>query len=233
MRILLCKFFQTYCCRKLETSSEKQICWNDNRHITPIIFVCLESPGHPMLPIIFFFVINNFRTSWYTYGKKGFWIVFKVLQNNINQFIAEWNNICIFAIVIWKMSYLWCMNGDKSTDICHPYITNISCSNGASPCQAEIFSVPSLFHKAIFSFEKHLYDVLKKSVANLEMCEIRVNTHILTGIPRALIYLFSKRYARTETLFSGVFRPFPYSYVLFLSTFKLNDVWIQKQSISW
>lgn len=65
---------------------------------------------------------------------------------------------------------------------------------------------------------------LKKSVANLEMCEIRVNTHILTGIPRALIYLFSKRYARTETLFSGVFRPFPYSYVLFLSTFKLNDV---------
>lgn len=89
------------------------------------------------------------------------------------------------------------MNGDKSTDICHPYITNISCSNGASPCQAEIFSVPSLFHKAIFSFEKHLYDVLKKSVANLEMCEIRVNTHILTGIPRALIYLFSKRYART------------------------------------
>ncbi|RGJ92283.1 hypothetical protein DW668_16440 [Bacteroides stercoris] len=116
------------------------------------------------------------------------------------------------------------MNGDKSTDICHPYITNISCSNGASPCQAEIFSVPSLFHKAIFSFEKHLYDVLKKSVANLEMCEIRVNTHILTGIPRALIYLFSKRYARTETLFSGVFRPFPYSYVLFLSTFKLNDV---------
>ena len=77
------------------------------------------------------------------------------------------------------------------------------------------FSVPSLFHKAIFSFEKHLYDVLKKSVANLEMCEIRVNTHILTGIPRALIYLFSKRYARTKTLFSGVFRPFLYSYVLF------------------
>lgn len=118
------------------------------------------------------------------------------------------------------------MNGDKSTDKCHPYITNISCSNGASPCQAEIFSVPSLFHKAIFSFEKHLYDVLNKSAENLEMCEIRVNTHthILTGISRALIYLFSKRYARTGTLFSGVFRPFPYSYVLFLSTFKLNDV---------
>ena len=58
----------------------------------------------------------------------------------------------------------------------------------------------------------------------ITVCEIRVNTHILTGIPRALIYLFSKRYARTETLFSGVFRPFPYSYVLFLSTFKLNDV---------
>lgn len=63
-----------------------------------------------------------------------------------------------------------------------------------------------------------------KSAENLEMCEIRVNTHILTGISRALIYLFSKRYARTGTLFSGVFRPFPYSYVLFLSTFKLNDV---------
>ena len=165
--------------------------------------------------------------------RNVFWIVYKVSQNNIIQFIVEWNIICIFAIVIWKMSYLWCMNGDKSTDKCQPYITNIFCSNGASPCQAETFSVPSLFHKAIFSFEKHLYDVLKKSVANLEMCEIRVNTHILTGIPRALIYLFSKRYARTETLFSGVFRPFPYSYVLFLSTFKLNDVWIQKQSISW
>lgn len=116
------------------------------------------------------------------------------------------------------------MNGDKSTDKCQLYITNIFCSNGASPCQAEIFSVPSLFHKAIFSFEKHLYDVLNKSAENLEMCEIRVNTHILTGISRALIYLFSKRYARTGTLFSGVFRPFPYSYVLFLSTFKLNDV---------
>ena len=169
--------------------------------------------------------------------RNVFWIVYKVSQNNIIQFIVEWNIICIFAIVIWKMFYLWCMNGDKSTDKCQPYITNIFCSNGASPCQAEIFSVPSLFHKAIFSFEKHLYDVLKKSVANLGMCEIRVNTHththILTGIPRALIYSFLRRYARAETLFSGVFRPFPYSYVLFLSTFKLNDVWIQKQSISW
>lgn len=97
----------------------------------------------------------------------------------------------------------------KSTDNAKPYITNIFCSNGASPCQAETFSVPSLFHKAIFSFEKHLYDVLKKSVANLEMCEIRVNTHILTGIPRALIYLFSKRYARRELFFqefSALFR---------------------------
>lgn len=102
------------------------------------------------------------------------------------------------------------MNGDKSTDKCHPYITNISCSNGASPCQAEIFSVPSLFHKAIFSFEKHLYDVLNKPVANLEMCEIRVNTHILTGISRALIYLFSKKNMQGRELFfqefSALFR---------------------------
>ena len=112
--------------------------------------------------------------------RNVFWIVYKVSQNNIIQFIVEWNIICIFAIVIWKMFYLWCMNGDKSTDKCQPYITNIFCSNGASPCQAETFSVPSLFHKAIFSFEKHLYDVLKKSVANLEMCEIRVNTHTHT-----------------------------------------------------
>ena len=81
------------------------------------------------------------------------------------------------------------MNGDKSTDKCQPYITNIFCSNGASPCQAETFSVPSLFHKAIFSFEKHLYDVLKKSVANLEMCEIRVNT-LLTAVRRALFIHF-------------------------------------------
>ncbi len=54
-----------------------------------------------------------------------------------------------------------------------------------------------------------------KSAENLEMCEIRVNTHILTGIPRALIYSFLRRYARAETLFTEVFRPFPYSYVLF------------------
>lgn len=54
-----------------------------------------------------------------------------------------------------------------------------------------------------------------KSAENLEMCEIRVNTHILTGIPSALIYSFLRRYARAETLFTGVSRPFPYSYVLF------------------
>ena len=72
------------------------------------------------------------------------------------------------------------MNGDKSTDKCHPYITNISCSNGASPCQAEVFSVLSLFCKVVFCIEKHLYDVLKKFADHLEMCEIRVNTHTHT-----------------------------------------------------
>ena len=107
------------------------------------------------------------------------------------------------------------MNGDKSTDKCQPYITNIFCLNGASPCQAEVFSVPSLFHKAIFSIEKHLYDVLNKSAENLDMCENCVNTHILTDVRRALIYSFLRRYARAETLFSGVFCPFPYSYLLF------------------
>lgn len=72
------------------------------------------------------------------------------------------------------------MNGDKSTDKCQLYITNIFCSNGASPCQAEFFSVLSLFCKVVFNIEKHLYDVLNKSAENLEMCEIRVNTHTHT-----------------------------------------------------
>ncbi len=35
-------------------------------------------------------------------------------------------------------------------------------------------------------------------------------THILTGISRALINSF-KRYTRAETLYPGVFRPFPCS----------------------
>lgn len=91
---------------------------------------------------------------------------------------------------------------------------------GKSNGQSFTLSPEGLFFHAPYSVSNQS----NKSAENLEMCEIRVNTHILTGIPRALIYLFSKRYARTKTLFSGVFRPFPYSYVLFLSTFKLNDV---------
>ena len=85
------------------------------------------------------------------------------------------------------------MNGDESTDKCRPYIADISCSNGASPCQAEDFSVPSLFCEVVFRIGKHLYNVLNKPAGNLEMCEIRVNTHThththLTGTSRALIY---------------------------------------------
>ena len=97
---------------------------------------------------------------------------------------------------------------------------------GKSNGQPFSLSLEGLFFHAPYSVSNQS----NKLVENLEMCEIRVNTHthththILTGISRALIYLFSKRYARTGTLFSGVFRPFPYSYVLFLSTFKLNDV---------
>lgn len=93
---------------------------------------------------------------------------------------------------------------------------------GKSNGQPFSLSLEGLFFHAPYSVSNQS----NKPAGNLEMCEIRVNTHthILTGIFRALIYLFSKRYARTETLFSGVFRPFPYSYVLFLSTFKLNDV---------
>lgn len=68
--------------------------------------------------------------------------------------------------------------------------------------------MPSLFHKAIFSIEKHLYDVLNKSAENLEMCEIRVNTHILTGISRALIYLFSKKICKDGNSFFRSFPPF-------------------------
>lgn len=91
---------------------------------------------------------------------------------------------------------------------------------GKSNGQPFSLSLEGLFFYAPYSVSNES----NKPVANLEMCEIRVNTHILTGISRALIYLCSKKYARTGTLFSGVFRPFPYSYVLFLSTFKLNDV---------
>ena len=54
---------------------------------------------------------------------------------------------------------------------------------------------------------------------NLDMCENCVNTHththILTGVRRALIYSFLRRSTRAETLFSGVFCPFPYSYLFF------------------
>lgn len=82
---------------------------------------------------------------------------------------------------------------------------------GKSNGQPFSLSLEGLFFHAPYSVSNQS----NKPVGNLEMCEIRVNTHILTGIPRALIYLFSKRYARTKTLFSGVFRPFPYSYVLF------------------
>lgn len=95
---------------------------------------------------------------------------------------------------------------------------------GKSNGQSFTLSPEGLFFHAPYSVSNQS----NKSAENLEMCEIRVNTHththILTGISRALIYLFSKRYTRMGTLFSGVFRPFPYSYVLFLSTFKLNDV---------
>ena len=96
---------------------------------------------------------------------------------------------------------------------CRSILTNDICLSEASH-KADVFLVCI----------SYLTYSLKKCIDNLAVWKIRVNTHILTGIPRALIYLFSKRYARTETLFSGVFRPFPYSYVLFLSTFKLNDV---------
>ena len=82
---------------------------------------------------------------------------------------------------------------------------------GKSNGQPFSLSLEGLFFHAPYSVSNQS----NKPVGNLEMCEIRVNTHILTGIPRALICLFSKRYTRMGTLFSGVFRPFPYSYVLF------------------
>lgn len=72
------------------------------------------------------------------------------------------------------------MNSGKSTDMCQPYITNIFCLSGTSFFRTKTYYVPSLFHKVIFSFEKYLYDVLKKPVGNLEVCEIRVNTHTHT-----------------------------------------------------
>lgn len=77
---------------------------------------------------------------------------------------------------------------------------------GKSNGQPFTLSPEGLFFHAPYSVSNQS----NKSAENLEMCEIRVNTHILTGIPRALIYLFSKIYTRAETLFSGVFRPFSY-----------------------
>ena len=61
---------------------------------------------------------------------------------------------------------------------------------GKSNGQPFSLSLEGLFFHAPYSVSNQS----KKPVGNLEMCEIRVNTHILTGIPRALIYLFSKRY---------------------------------------
>ena len=72
------------------------------------------------------------------------------------------------------------------------------------------------FHDSTLISAENLSDAQKKCANYLEMCKIRVNTHILTGIPRALIYLFSKRYARTGTLFSGVFRPLVFVCPLFI-----------------
>lgn len=82
----------------------------------------------------------------------------------------------------------------------------------------------TLSPKGLFFMRHILLAINQISLPKIWKCVKFVYTHILTGISSALIYLFSKRYARTGTLFSGVFRPFPYSYVLFLSTFKLNDV---------
>lgn len=91
---------------------------------------------------------------------------------------------------------------------CRSILTNDICLSEASH-KADVFLVCI----------SYLTYSLKKCINNLAVWKIRVNTHththILTGIPRALIYLFSKRYTRMGTLFSGVFRPFPYSYVLF------------------
>ncbi|HJF92510.1 MAG TPA: hypothetical protein K8W02_09030 [Mediterranea massiliensis] len=83
---------------------------------------------------------------------------------------------------------------------------------GKSNGQPFFLSPEGLFFHAPYSVSNQS----NKSAENLEMCEIRVNTHILTGISRALIYLFSKRYARTGTLFSGVFRPFVFVCPLFI-----------------
>ena len=52
--------------------------------------------------------------------------------------------------------------------------------------------MPSPFHKAIFSIEKHLYDVLNKSAENLEMCEICVNTHSDRRSLRVNLFIFTE-----------------------------------------
>lgn len=85
---------------------------------------------------------------------------------------------------------------------------------GKSNGQSFTLSPEGLFFHAPYSVSNQS----NKSAENLEMCEIRVNTHthILTGISRALIYLFSKRYTRMGTLFSGVFRPFVFVCPLFI-----------------
>lgn len=49
---------------------------------------------------------------------------------------------------------------------------------------------------------------VKKRVGNLDMCEFRVNTHILTDVHRALIYSFLHNMQGRKTLYQGVFRPF-------------------------
>lgn len=64
-----------------------------------------------------------------------------------------------------------------------------------------------------------------KSAENLEMCEIRVNTHTHSDrhFPRVNLLIFKKDMQGRE-LFFQEFSALLYSYVLFLSTFTLNDV---------
>ena len=85
---------------------------------------------------------------------------------------------------------------------CRSILTNDICLSEASH-KADVFLVCI----------SYLTYSLKKCIDNLAVWKIRVNTHILTGISRALIYLFSKIIARQYIIKHLIYNGLPESII--------------------
>ncbi len=94
---------------------------------------------------------------------------------------------------------------------------------GKSNGQPFSLSLEGLFFHAPYSVSNQS----NKPVGNLEMCEIRVNTHTHTHsdrhFPRVNLLIFKKIYKDGNSFFRS-FPPFSVFVCPLLSTFKLNDV---------